>query len=772
MCCESGRMLKPSQIFRSLVSFTFILSVAAFAAPVLAQTADESPAAVRGTQLERQRALLQRLGTRLTDLNREIQLVDQLADLLTVEQLEALKRFQLQPSQALDLLKLVQDNTPPGGLTRQNWPEVRKKISTKMEDILGSSQFDNLQELIPSPQQFDRASAILKSALATPKGQAVMAATTELKASLTAQQLHALSPVLDQLDQVNPASPPQQAKKFPPKPFKNQRYLTQLRRDSLGEVYAEIFPDFDFQAYLPQRYKVVGADPDLLRALSSSSGLPVRILGHLEEDLLVVAQQSLIGPPALQAVEGGRAVWHGSCPAQLVSNSPALVRFELKPGQFHEAQVDLQTPAENSDFQKFAKSQQPFRFIATAILPSATQPSGRIQLVDSRFEPAAASPTVASSAIQLQLLEEGLQFAADQYLAAHADKWSGKTESGDTKISVSKVGLTLLDCGGEPNRCRFFGTIAVEASGLRCLEASFSFVARANLQGTKFSLVPVADTLQIHTHEPFQNAAPAAWTRRIEAIMGPEYAKGFSLEAPPKLRDELLKYGVVDQKQLDQSQIITYSADDRRRNWVAALIPQPGPPGATSDHVLRPNHGALAVSGETINQVIKKNLPALPFKKPVPEHLRKQDGASLNEIEVTELDVTFENGLLQIKRCALNVHWSFALFSGVEPGIRFSATAKLGLKPGTEEDPNPKLTANLQIQSLDFLSPRILSGSPEEQKSQKEKLIKTMNETPLELPAPTFFELTGLSPKARLQLTDIQHVEQPSQIRFQGQLIP
>jgi len=116
----------------------------------------------------------------------------------------------------------------------------------------------------------------------------------------------------------------------------------------------------------------------------------------------------------------------------------------------------------------------------------------------------------------------------------------------------------------------------------------------------------------------------------------------------------------------------------------------------------------------------------------------------------------------------LHVHWSYALFSGIEPAARLRGTAEVKAE-GTPAKPK----IHLNIEEVEFLSTRISERSASEQQKLKDRLIQALRDNPLEAAeVPNELEIKQLSPRARLQITSIEGRRQPSELVLQGRLAP
>lgn len=735
------------------------LMLVCLTSPVWAQEPTAASVPTAATQAQRDRLLC--YGTRLLAIDRQYKVFDRITALATQDQLDALQKLRISPQQGADLLKLIGDNMPTGTLDSEGFKALRRKITPKAEDILGSEQFDRLLELLPSPQQSDRIKAILNEAAATPEGKHALAAANDLSATLSTDQRNFLDPVLGLMrnPQGKPPAPPAKAKK-PAKPAAGERRLVFLRKTDVGETYAEVFPNTDFLSHVPHRFRIEGGDASVLSALSNSSGLPVRVLGNYQGGLLQVAKESFSAGPSLLAVPGDSQVWRGRLPAKLLSPNPPTVQLDAGRGQTITAQLEFHTPQERQQFDKVSANGT-FLVGATAMVkgPQTT-------LVDMDFAAWHPPPSAVASTCLIQVSEQMMRHAAAEYLAGHPDQFN--KGSGQVSFQVSEMGATLQGC--QPGQIRLYGRLSGAHSGLTVLESTLEVVAKPTLDKGKLQLAPIPGTLQVRLNFPFFAETPPNWIANLERIMGSEYSKGVTMSVTDPYKDDIVKSGLLEASQLDQMQLFTLPSGDRRTALVSLAVPAAAAPivPALQSRIEIPGECTVAVSELAINTAIKAKLPPmLPMTKAIPKDLQQQGGVTLSEVDIPELDLIFQQGIFHINTCVVNVHWSYGLFSGIEPGVRFKGTAKI-----SGSGSPLKLTANLQIESLEWLSPRILGESPEEQKSQKDKLIKALQETPLELPVPADVAATLISPRASLVLTGVRGSENPSELLLQGRLQP
>ncbi|MBX3167267.1 MAG: hypothetical protein KF760_07635 [Candidatus Eremiobacteraeota bacterium] len=750
---------------RSYIAQGLILTC--LAAPVLAQDTSsgaQAPSTTNQAQLASQQAGLLRYGTRLSEAAQKYHLFDKLTALATPDQLDTIQKLRISPSQAMQLLQAVQENLPQGNLDKEAMATLRRNITPKAEQILGADQFDLFIGLVPSPQQTEQARAILKSVAATPEGIAALQASEDLARTLSDEQRRFLGPFLDLMkDPGAPAKAPPALKK-PVKAPPGSRMLVFLKKTSLGDSYAEVYPESNYSEYFAHRYRLDGADPAVVSNLSNADGLPVRVLGTVKDDLLSLSRNSLAGPPSLLAISGDATAWRGQMPARVAAASPPTVTLNLGRGQAVNATLDLQTEAERQGFARHSNGGD-FMLTGTALTGSG----GNITLCDMEFgDWRPASSQVAAAAV-LQTSEDFLEHAANSFLNGHSDMFSGG--DGKVRFFVSDIGTTLIGC--QPGQVRLYGRLAVTHTGLDVLGANAEVVCTASMAKGRLQLTPVPGSLQVRVDYPLYGAMPASWTSNLERIAGSEYSGGVSLPVTDAFSQQILQSGVVVQSQLDGLQLATQPTGDRRTALVSLAIPAAAGAAAPPIDILRnrvaaPGEFTLAVSEDTINSTIKQKLPPmLPILRPVPEEYRKQGGASLDQVEIPQLDLSFRQGQFVISNCVLNVHWSFGPFSGVEPGVRFQGTASVS------GSGNPaKIGLHLHIDQLEFLSTRITGLPPNEQQELKDKLIKGMQEFTLELPPPPDIMVKLLSPQTRLVLTGASGSPDPSELLLHGRLDP
>lgn len=750
---------------RSYIAQGLILSC--LAAPVLAQDTSsgaQAPSTTNQKQQANQQAQLLRYGTRLSEAAQKYQLFQKLTDLATPDQLDTIKKLRISPSQAMQLLKAVQENMPQGNLDKDAMAALRRKITPKAEQILGADQFDLLIGLVPSPQQTEQARAILKSVAGTPEGMAAYQASNDLSKSLSDDQRRFLGPFLDLMkDPGAPAkapAPPKKPVKAPP----GSRMLVFLKKTSLGDSYAEVYPESNFSEFLAHRYRLDGADPAVVSNLSNAEGLPVRVLGTVKDDQLSLSRNSLSGPPSLLAVSGGLTAWRGKMPARVVSSSPPTVALNLGRGQTVNATLDLQTDQERQGLAQHSNGAD-FLLTGTAL----TGADGKVTVCDLEFADWRPAASQLAAAAVVQGSEDFLEHAANSFLNGHSNMFSGG--DGNVRFFVSDIGTTLIGC--QPGQVRLYGRLAATHTGLDVLGANAEVVCAASIVKGRLQLTPVPGSLQVRVDYPLYGAMPASWTSNLERIAGTEYSGGVSLPVTDAFSKQILNSGVMAQSQLDGLQMATLPTGDRRTAVVSLAAPAAAGSAAPPVDILRnrvaaPGEFTLAVSEDTINTTIKQKLPPmLPIVRPVPKEYQNQGGVSLTEVEIPELDLAFSKGQFLINTCVINVHWSFGLFSGVEPGARFKGTASV-LGTGSPT----KIGLRLHIDQLEFLSTRITGMPPNEQQELKDKLIKAMQEYTLELPPPPDIMVNMLSPQTRLVLTGASGTPDPSELLIHGRIDP
>ncbi|MEW6283007.1 MAG: hypothetical protein AB1758_30620, partial [Candidatus Eremiobacterota bacterium] len=764
----------------AMLRYAFVIAWILASLTTFAIAQEPSPALTRAQQ-SRQRDLLLRYGSRLMAVEEKYAVVRRMLDVFTPEQIEALDKLRISPSQAEKLLRVLQDNWPEGGLNEEGFKDLKKKVTTKFEDIMGSEQFDILLELSPSPQQWERLRNVLAQAASTPEGKLAWEASGELAASLTPDQKRTLDPFLNLAqppkDPVQPLEePPTTAPGKGPDP---RRHFLFLRRTGLGDFYADITPGSDYSLHLPRTYRVEGGDPAILTAVSNESGIPTRLLGNWEGDVFRLARTSLVGPPPVMAMSGVYQISRGRLPARAVSVSPPVVELDAGRGQKITASLEFLTSREQKEFEQVAGGE--FLVRGTLLVGS-----DKNTLVDLDFAPWQRPQAPVEASCLVQLTEEFFRHAASEYRLGHPDKFNFQGSGGQAgaplsqvSFQVTDVGVTLGGC--QPGQLRLFGRASLAHTGLSVMEAEFEVVTSAEFVQQKLQLKPVPGTLELRVVHPVYAVAPPSWIKTLEQIMGSEYAQGTSFALPEKYKDTVVKSGLLEASQLDQLKLFTLPTDDRRTSLVTVAAPSPPAPVANSagqaaatpvdalqPRVESPAEFAVAFSDQAVTAALRRKVPEmLPIRKEVPADLQDQAGVKLTEFEVTELDLTYEQGLFRINNCVVNVYWSWGLFSGMEPGIRFKGTASLS---GAG---NPlKLSAHLQVADLEFLSPVILEQPPEEQQKNKEKLLKVLNERAMELPDPGHVEVPGLSERARLLPTAVKTTAAPPELLMQGRLEP
>lgn len=736
-------------------AFLAFCLLALVSAPLLAQ----SPQPTRA-QLENQRDLLQRYSARLMEVNDKYGVFQKILDLANQDQIDALNSLRISPSQAMELVKLVQANLPSGPLDDVAMKNLQKTLQPQMEQLLGSDQFDLILQLFPSPQQKAQAEAIMAEASNTPEGQAAYQAAQDLSAALTPDQRSFLNPFLSLAKAPTAGTAPLAAVPAPPAPGSPSRNLVNLRRCGAGDFFADVTPDMSYLTHLPRTYRVQGGDPNLMSAVATSSGTPVRLLSTINGDVIQIARVGLLGSPAMLAVSGGHPVWRGKLPARVTNANPPTVELDLGRGQKLTATLEMTS----SEQQAFAAAGQSFTVEGTCELGT-----DKNVLYDVVFSPYTPPGQNVSSAALIQLSEEFFNHCASEYLNGHASELNYGGPSDLLNFRVTEIGLTLS--GVQGSQARVFGMGVLSHSGLDVLSAQFEMTGQISCNGTNITLAPVPGSLLFRVNYPFFAQAPASWGTRLEQIMGPEYLKGYSFALPDDYQSKLTSTGLVTAEQLDGVKIVTLPTEDRRTALVAMAVPstigvQQNP---LMSRIQFPGEGAVAVPEGTINDVIKNQLPGkMPLMIAVPEDMQEQSGGvKFKQIEIAELDCAFADGVLKINSCTLNVHWRYGIFAGVEPAVKFSGIATL---VGTG-DPT-QIAGKLTIDQLTIISPRLLAMPQADQDNVKQEIMKATSEKTLPLPFTQKLAIPAFSNNAALVPTGAGGSTNPSELLLQGRLSP
>lgn len=745
-------------MFRKLfLSFCLFVWVAA---PLLAQNSLPTR-----SQLENQRDLLQAYSARLMELNDRYQVGQKILDLASQDQLDAIKALRISPSQAMELVKLVQQSMPAGPLDDQAMKNLQKTLQPQMEKLLGSDQFDLILQLFPTPQQKAKAEAIMAEVANTPEGQAAYKASQDLSAALTADQRSFLQPFLD-LAQAPAAGATSDLTPAEPAPGADQRNLVTLRRTGAGDFFADIVPDQNYLAHLPRTYRVQGGDPNIMAAVATSSGIPVRLLGRYDGDVLRVAATKLLGPPAFLAIGGGGTVWHGKLPAKVVTLNPAVIEMDAGAGQKVQATLDASS-TDSKQFQQAAAGSGVFLVEGTFV----SDASGST-LYDAQFSPWQPPQQSVPAACLLQASEEFFDHAAEEFLNGHKDKLSYGGQNDLIKFRVTDLGMTLHGC--QASQARVFGMAVLSHSGLDIASVQFELTGQVALSGTNVTLAPVPGTMALRLNYPGYLQAPDSWTADLEKIMGQEYTRGFSFALPADYQEKLTSTGLVTDAQINGVKLWTLPTEDRRTALVACTMPadagSAGPPlNVLQSRIVNPGEIAVSVPEQTINDTIKKKVPGmLPILQDIPENMQEQQGGvKFKQLEIAELDVNFQGGVFKINNCVLNVHWRYGIFAGVEPGIKFSGVATLVGK-GEPTQVFGKLT----IDKVEFLSPHVLAMTPQEQADIKTKLLKAVADYDLPLGVDQKLLIPQISDQAALVPTGAGGTATPSELLLQGRMSP
>lgn len=739
------------KLFLSLCLFVWA------SAPLLAQNSLPTR-----SQLDNQRDLLQAYSARLMELNDRYQVGQKILDLASQDQLDALNALRISPSQAMELVKLVQQNMPSGPLDDAAMKELQKTLQPQMEKLLGSDQFDLILQLFPSPQQKAKAEAIMAEVANTPEGQAAYKASQDLSAALTADQRSFLKPFLD-LAQAPTGAAASDLTPAQPAPGTDQRNLVMLRRTGTGDFFADIVPSQNYLAHLPRTYRVQGGDPNIMAAVATSSGIPVRLLGSYDGDVLRVATTKLLGPPAFLAIGGGGTVWHGKLPAKVVTLNPAVIEMDAGAGQKVQATLDASS-TDSKQFQQAAAGSGVFMVEGTFV----SDASGST-LYDAQFFPWQPPQQSVPAACLLQASEEFFDHAAEEFLAGHQDKLSYGGPNDLIKFRVADLGMTLNGC--QADQARVFGMAVLSHSGLDIASVQFELTGQVTLSGTNVTLAPVPGTMALRLNYPGFVQAPGSWTTRLEQIMGSEYTRGFSFALPAEYQEKLTATGLVTADQINGIKLWTLPTEDRRTALVACTMPAAAgaPLNALQSRIVNPGEVMVSVPEQTINDTIKKKVPGmLPILQDVPENMQEQQGGvKFKQLEIAELDVNFQGGVFKINNCVLNVHWRYGIFAGVEPGVKFSGVATLVGKG----DPT-QIFGKLTIDKLEFLSPHVLAMTPQEQADIKTKLLKAVADYDLPLGVDQKLLIPQISGQAALVPTGAGGTATPSELLLQGRMSP
>jgi len=718
------------------------------AVPALAQDGP-TPA-----QLERQRALLQRFGTRLSAWNEQYQLLDKLRALTSPDQESALAAIKITPAQRTAIFNAVRESAASGNTTG---------LQKKLVDIIGIEMSDNLLLLIPSPQQIARADAIFKEAAASDLGKSVFAAATDLSASLTPAQHVWLDPLLLRIKQPDATAPPANVTVRPkggPKPVIERR-LVMMRSNSLGDYYAEIRPDFDYTVHSSRTYRVDG-DPAILAAVSNADGLPVRLAGTYGEDKITIPAGFSLGPLPVTPIVNVDSVWRGRLPATVVTANPPVVTLDAGRGQTITAHLDFQNPNEEKAFN--AAGQQ-FLLGGTCMVRN-----GQSTMVDLDFAPYTPPSAPFNSRLLIQVSEDFLDHVASEFIAGHQGLISYKDASGLNSLQVTRVGATMQGCTGP--QVKVFGRGGATVGGLNVLEAEVEGITQATFAKGNVNLTLVPGTMQARLIFPCFLQIPSSWIDNVTRILSIDTSQPITFAIPAQAQTQLTNYGVLEPNGLDNCQLFSCSSGDRRTSFLTLAAPANST--ATTDmlksRLLAPGEFAVAASDEAINAALKKTIPPMmPLKVPIPPQYQKQGGVTLEQLEFPALDVGFANGQFVINNCEIHVHWSYGLFSGVEPGCKFKGTATVA---GTGNPFQLTLRLNVKDEDLQIISPRLLGGSAEELKSQKASLLKAMNDNNLPVTTIAPYPFTVISPRAALQPTNVGSTPAPSELLMRGSLAP
>ena len=176
---------------------------------------------------------------------------------------------------------------------------------------------------------------------------------------------------------------------------------------------------------------------------------------------------------------------------------------------------------------------------------------------------------------------------------------------------------------------------------------------------------------------------------------------------------------------------------------------------------------------EAINRAFKTQIPRmLPLKQELPPSMRKGPSVlfltlELQSVEITQLELAYtslgDQGVFSILNCVTAVNWKLGPISGVEPGAQAKGLARIHAegRPLT-------LSANTEIQSLEFLSPHIRQQSLEEQQRLRQQIVGGLKNLKLQLPLSPRLPLPMLGPNVNMELTGVECL--PREFILRGQL--
>ncbi len=533
----------------------------------------------------------------------------------------------------------------------------------------------------------------------------------------------------------------------------------------LQEGSAWILPELDHTVYQPQRY-VLRGDVAHLRGLE---GLPVRLAGRWTPGEVTLRSRLDEGPSALHAPAGAT---RGRLQGEVLSRDPPQVRLAMGGGRHQDVNLQWEGPPPAIWATMAAGS------LCTVEATVAGSEAMDVRLAPPRQDHARRGPV----RVLAQLGESFLQAALTRFRNSQPQAFQWTDPEGRTRLAVSDLGVTLLDC--TPGQVRLYGSLtgATRLLGHQMprIEGHWEVLSRPTLVGAELEFELVPDSLRLRLTRPLALALPAEVSANLQALLAAGLARGFRVPVPGAYWKDLVSSGAVRASDLSRMEVLTLPTGDRRTGLVVVAGPTaPGVresgPDLFRDRLREPGGFAVALSAEAMSDVLKRQVPSLlPLRQTLPPQARVRQPVlfmqlEIDAVEITELQLDYRalqgRGVLGIQELVAHVHWKLGPFSGWEPGARLRGVAGLESRPG----PPLSLVFRPELERIEFLSRHLRSRGTEEQEHLRRQIAEGLRAVPLDVLLPSHMPVTALGPGAVLELLDFQ--PWPEELVLQGRWI-
>jgi len=462
------------------------------------------------------------------------------------------------------------------------------------------------------------------------------------------------------------------------------------------------------------------------------------------------------GPSALQAPAGAT---RGRLQGEVLSLTPPRVRLAMGGGQHQEVNLhwEGQPPAEWSALAPGS--------LCTLDATVAGSEAMDVRVAPPRQDHARRGPV----RVLAQLGESFLQEALTRFRASHPQAFQWTDPEGRTRLEVSDLGMTLLDCA--PGQVRLYGSLTgttrLLGHQMPRIEGHWEVLSRPTLVGAELEFDLVPDSLRLRITRPLALALPEEVSANLQALLAAGLAQGFRVPVPGVYWKDLVSSGAVRASDLSRMEVLTLPTGDRRTGLVVVAGPTtPGVrdsgPDLFRDRLREPGGFAVALSAEAMSDVLKRQVPSLlPLRQALPPQARVRQPVlfmqlEIDAVEITELQLDYRadqgRGVLGIQDLVANVHWRLGPFSGWEPGARLRGVAALESRPG----PPLSLVFHPELEKIEFLSKHLRSRGEEEQERLRRQVAEGLRAVPLDLLLPSHMPVAALGPGAVLELLDFQ----------------